>query len=554
VTLDLQSEWASRLLGALAESGLRDVVVSPGSRSTPFVLAAARDGRLRLHDVIDERAAAFFALGQARASGRPSLLLCTSGTAGAHYLPAVIEAALTWTPLLVLTADRPVELQGCAAPQTVDQVKLFGAHARAYFELGAAEPATLAAVRRMAAQAVATALHPLPGPVHLNARARKPLEPREGPLLPPPPAVTRVFAPRALPSSEAVAALVDACRGARRGLVVCGPAPLGPRREIAALAARAGFPLLAEAASQLRFADVVSCDGFAALLRVEWFRRDFAPDLVLQFGAPPTASAFAGFASGAARFVVAPHGWNDPESSATAMVQADAIETARAVAAALAPTHPGDWAERWRAANALAWRALDAVVDAGPLNEAQVARETVRSVPRGGLLMLGNSLPLRTVDQYCRSALAECGVLSQRGANGIDGLVAGAAGAASTGRPVTLLVGDVSLLHDLGGLALAARAPLTVVAVHNGGGRIFEQLPALPAEALAHFTTPHGLGFAHAAALFGLRYARVESRGELARALAAGGALVEAVVPPHGAAELQGAAVRQIAAALRELP
>ncbi|RMH22798.1 MAG: 2-succinyl-5-enolpyruvyl-6-hydroxy-3-cyclohexene-1-carboxylate synthase, partial [Acidobacteria bacterium] len=176
---NLQAVWARLLIHSLVDAGVREAVISPGSRSTPFVLAACAHPGLRCHDVIDERAAAFFALGQGRASGRPSLLICTSGTAGAHYLPAVIEAEMARVPLLVLTADRPLELTRGGANQTIDQLKLFGDHARAFFELGLADadPAALRALRRTAAQAVFRCREPVPGAVHLNARARKPLEP-----------------------------------------------------------------------------------------------------------------------------------------------------------------------------------------------------------------------------------------------------------------------------------------------------------------------------------------------------------------------------------------
>ncbi|HRI55183.1 MAG TPA: 2-succinyl-5-enolpyruvyl-6-hydroxy-3-cyclohexene-1-carboxylic-acid synthase, partial [Pseudomonadota bacterium] len=234
---NLLAEWARLLLGSLAAAGVREVVVSPGARSTPFVCAAHAEPQLRCWDVIDERAAAFFALGQARVTGRPSLLICTSGTAGAHYLPAVIEAGAAHLPLLVLTADRPFELQDCGAPQTIDQIKLLGGHARRFFELGMPDPSDLSlrALRRLAAQAVLTTTWPTPGAVHLNARARKPLEPQsvhtsdevalrarvdellQAPLL-------RAYPPRAVPAPAGVAAAAQLCRSARRGLIICGPA------------------------------------------------------------------------------------------------------------------------------------------------------------------------------------------------------------------------------------------------------------------------------------------------------------------------------------------
>ncbi|HEX2572377.1 MAG TPA: 2-succinyl-5-enolpyruvyl-6-hydroxy-3-cyclohexene-1-carboxylic-acid synthase [Polyangia bacterium] len=608
--LDLTAEWAGLLMGSLADAGVTDVVVSPGSRSTPFVLAAVRhsegqgQGRLRLVDVIDERSAGFYALGRAKATGRPCLLVCTSGSAGAHYLPAVIEAGLSHTPLIVLTADRPLELQECGAPQTIDQLKLFGDHVRGFFELGGPEgdPTALAGLRRAVAQAVARSRHPVPGAVHLNVRARKPLEPRPAASEEERALARRVRAvrgtpiatfhpPRLEPSPEALDDLERACREARRGLIVCGPAPLGQaeaRPLLLRLAARTGFPLCVEATSQLRFgvapfhedgeAQAALCDGFDALFAVEAFRRQHAADVVLQFGGTPTSGGWERYlAAGGTtrRLVVNPYGWSDPHSSATAMIQAEVTSTVRALLGRLeergpnqrderGQAHRARWGERFRAANREAWRVIDELVTAPEsLGEAQVARAVVASVPREGVLAVGNSLPIRMVDRYAPARLGTCRVWSQRGANGIDGLVSGAAGVAASGCPTTLLLGDVSLLHDLGGLAVAARAtgPLVIVVVQNRGGRIFEQLPlvstGLPevAAALPHFTTPHEVSFGAAAALFGIAYHRVETLADLDQALGVaqarqGCSLLEAVVPPHGAAALDAALRERLSGAL----
>ncbi len=565
MTATLLTEWARLLLDGFAQAGVTDVVASPGSRSTPFVLAARAHPRLSLRMIVDERDAAFFALGLARATGRPPLGLCTSGSAGAHWFPAFVEASAAHLPLVLLTADRPFELQGCAAPQTVDQLDLFGRHARRFFELGLPDPSppSLRALRRAAFQAVAAARWPEPGPVQVNARARLPLEPRapaddeERALAavvdaiagePPPLA----HPPRALPSEAALEAMARAC-AVERGLIVCGPAPLADaaaRRDLYALAERSGFPLCAEATSQQRFvgeARPLACDGFDLLLRSRRFLDEAAPELVLQFGAPPTSRAFARFVDERRprRFAIAPHGWNDPHASAE-IVAAPIGATAHALAERLPRRGPGRWAARVAGAEAAARRAVDALAAGAGFGEAEVARAAVRAA-RGGLLAVGNSLPVRDLDAYCPGALADCGVLAQRGANGIDGLVAGAAAAASTGTPTTLLLGDVSLQHDLGGLAVAAGTALTIVVVHNGGGRIFEQLPVAAAvddAALDEaFVTKTERSFQSAAAHFGIAWFAAEEAAALAAALgearASGrAALVEARVPPHGAAAL----------------
>lgn len=591
---NLHMAWARLFLRAAAEAGVREVVICPGSRSTPLAIAADESDELRCHGVIDERAAAFFALGQARVTGRPSLMLCTSGTAGAHAYPAVIEASQSFVPLLVVTADRPWELADAAAPQTIDQLKLFGDHVRHFAELGLPDPAptSLRAAARIAAQSVARSLGPTPGPVHVNARFRKPLEPvevsgpepwqaewegqmrRGGP---------RVLGPRPGVDPAAIDELAERCGRAERGLIVCGPAPLDAEpgraaRAVIALSRATGFPVLAEATSQVRFGGraegVVLPGAFDALLRAPAFRAAHAPDLILELGAPPTSAGYASYLAehpGCPRFVVAPHGWNDPASLAAALVVAEPAEVCEALARRLAqaPARSGAWATAFARAGAVADDLAAELASEAPC-EGAVVRAAARACPEGSLLMIGNSMPVRDLDTYCPAAAAPLRVLHQRGASGIDGLVAGAAGAASAARsPLTLVLGDLSLLHDLTSLGLAAKvaaggAPLVIVAVQNDGGRIFGHLPlaASPSGAALLercFTMPQHLDFAPAAAMFGLAYARVEGAGEgaLEAALAAahrrpGATLIEAVVPPHDgaarAARLQAELRRRLAA------
>ncbi len=601
---DLLTEWARLLLGSLRRAGVRDVVLSPGSRNTPFTWAALREDGLRCRTIIDERSAAFFAVGHAKMTGRPVLLVCTSGSAAANYFPAVVEAHESGTPLLLLTADRPLELQQAAAPQTIDQVRLYGGFARGYFELGTPDPqpAMLRAVCRIAAQAVAATLSPVPGPVQVNARARKPLEPLAGQgddarslaaevdrLLPSGPAI--YDAPPAAPPAG-ILALAAACRRARRGLVVCGPDT--PWRaasacDVAALARATGFPVVAEPASQQRFGPLASDDGvalidaFTALLASPRFRDGTGPDLIIQLGRPSTAAEWNGYLKrwdDAERWVIAPDGWPDPRGSATGWIRSGVGEAARAVAEALAAdgdsgggsgapavadgrletesagsdggagTAPGDartaWRERLLRANDVA-RAVIAESLEGAFTEAAAVRAIADAVPRGGILALGNSLPIREAGIFAPAADRGITVWSQRGANGIDGVVSGAAGAAAaTGRPTTLILGDVSFTHDVGGLAAARDldAPLTVVVLNNGGGRIFERLPIAGLLAgdddFLAWLTPPGIDVAAAARAFGAAFVRVKDAGGLARALAGGEQPPGAAVPPGTAA---GAAV-----------
>jgi 2-succinyl-5-enolpyruvyl-6-hydroxy-3-cyclohexene-1-carboxylate synthase len=624
----IQTVWMRVLMDGLHRAGVTDVVVSPGSRSTPLVFAAEFLG-MRCHTIIDERSAAFFALGRSRATGAPTALVCTSGTAGAHYYPALIEAAYAHVPLVVLTADRPPELQGCAAPQTIDQTAFFGHMVRHFVDLGPpeAERMRLRALRRKAIQAVALARGPVPGPVHVNVPARKPLEPapprtaadlamaERGDAVCIEPAPQVFTGPPRAPDA-AVDALAGACLAAQRGLIACGPMPPHLRdlgRMVGALARATGFPVLAEAASQVRSGahfgasfgaapeqPGLLCDGFEALLASARFRARTRPDLILQIGPPLTSSHLPGLLSenpGAVRCVIAPWGWNDPDSSAGVLVMGDVIDTIErlvariearsrglapvaqagpvsppALSAGGAPAARAAWARRFAAGNALVWRAVDEVLAAGAdsavMREGQAMRAALAAVPAGALLALGNSLPIRTVDTYGRARPDGPAVLSQRGANGIDGLISSAAGAASaTSRPVALILGDVSFAHDIGGLASARlvgkRASLAVIVIDNQGGRIFEQLPiAERGGALfsTHWLTPPACDVQAAAAVFGHAYVRAENAAALSDAVAAalrpgaGCTVIHAVVAPESATADARRIQALVGAGVDELP
>ena len=603
---NLLSVWAELLMDTLACAGVREVVLSPGSRSTPFALAAARHGSLRVHPILDERAAGFFALGIARVTGAPPVLLCTSGTAPAHYYPAVIEASESALPLIVLSADRPFALSGCGAPQTIDQTRLFGAHARSFTELGepSAAPRALRALRRALARAVSEARGPLPGPVHLNARAEKPLEPREAEsdeeraLA----SLARSIAEEPLvdvsarleADASALARIAEQVARAERPAIVAGPLPIdAPRDAILALARRCGLALFAEGASQLRFAPregvtcadafdrwidrAQRCDGrptaaadrkcrdAVAQRSDPCARAHAAPDVVIELGATPTSAAYARWLDGGgprARFVLGGSRFRDPSGRAE-LVALGALEPMIAALAAKLPARPIDpaFASAIAQEEARAWSAVErALGDAGALAEGAVARTLIEALPRRALLAVGNSLPIRHLDRFVLGGRAELRVLSQRGVNGIDGAIAGIAGAAlAGGGPAALFAGDVTLAHDLGSLAIAARlrSPLALVVLDNGGGRIFEQLPlgraGLSEAELALFTTPPAIDFAAAASAFGVGYALAEDARSLETALERAlsddrATLVHARVPPDGVARVEA----RVAALLAE--
>lgn len=567
--LNLVGTWAHALVDALAQSGIQDLIVTPGSRSTPFALAALLHSKLRCTSAIDERSAAFLAVGMAKATEYPAALLCTSGTAPAHFMPALIEASLAYVPVIVITADRPTALQDCGAPQTIDQVKLFGTHVRWFTDLG--EPSIretqLRAMRRMVAQSIWTSRYPVPGPVHINARANKPLEPRpattpeeqaaseavshvlRSPIVRAPVPEVRVSPD----TSQQLAKLID---GAKRGVVVCGPAPISQTRDRKAVfdfAAATGFPLLAEATSQLRFAHRPShapvFDAFDTVLRTAWGPRCFDPDLIVQVGAAPTSGGWSRWPGldRTPRIVIAPHGWQDPQSSCSWLVNAPVGPTL----ASLTPRDHRDnspaWRQRLQRWDALVWSSVEDAVQG--LSEKGCTRALLSELPSGALLAVGNSLPVRHLDTWCPGNVADVHVLSQRGANGIDGIIAGAVGACTAmRRPTALFIGDVSFSHDMSSLALARMvdAPLAILVLNNAGGRIFDQLPIarLPGvdEHLDYWRTPPRLDIAHAAAAFGIRHRRVEDGTGLEMALRnslhqRGVCVIEAVVPPTGAVD-----------------
>ncbi len=549
-TADLNAAAAQALVGALADSGLAHAVISPGSRSTPLVLALhaqAQSGRLRLHVVLDERSAAFFALGLARATGRAPLLLATSGSAGAHWYPAAVEAFEAELPLLLVTADRPPELSGCGAPQAVDQARFFGAFALASIDLGAPESDSAPrALATAAARALALAEGARPGPVHLNAPFREPLwapQVREGGARRPGLAILR-----------GVAALgeADLFRLARehsnsRGLIVAGPEgrPAAPSLEaISRLGAALGWPVLADPASGLRYGEhdrgavVLHYD---AILRSPALRKRLRPDCALVFGANPCSKALSRWLgelgkSGVPITLVAQSPrLRDPEHAASSLVVAEPASVCQALASRASPSPDAGWLGAWKKADAAAQAALAPHLRA-PLWEGALARAVVDALPDGALLHVGNGMPVRDLDAFGGPSDRRVRVVAQRGASGIDGHLSSAAGEAEAWRdgPVVAVLGDLAFLHDIGGLRLAAEAkrPLVFVVVDNGGGGIFEflDIAAHPWAFEPLFLTPQRADFEALARGFGVAYRRVESAAALFEAVQAGcagsGALV----------------------------
>ncbi len=587
---DPQSQWARLLLESLVDAGVRSAVISPGSRSTPLVWAASRTRGLAAHSIIDERSAAFYALGQARVSGLPSLLVCTSGTALANYFPAVIEARESGLPLIVLSADRPFELSHCGAHQTIDQTRLFGAYAP-YHELGTpvADREALLGVRRTAWQAVATSLQAPRGAVHLNFRAKKPLEPSDQAAsveLPAPgrrAPITRAV--RAAPSEAELETLLSLLARSECPLLICGASSIhdSPDPELVRRYAElTGSIVCPESVSQLRSrspADpgggALVCDSYDWLLANAALSAALAPDFALQLGGAPVSAnlerMIARRDEPIAYAICAESGWPDPLHQSAALLRARPSDLLEAVCQSLQGRARAARPRLalWREAQASARAVIERETQSG-FGEAAAVVESCAALPRGSLLAIGNSLPPRLLDRYVAAADRDVHVCCQRGASGIEGAVAGALGAASVTRtPVTLLIGDISFLHDIGSLwaALPERThaepwaqPIVIVALNNAGGRIFEQLPiaSQPAVPLALWTTPHQIRFRSAAELYGIAYAEATDRVGLRAALAsayvrAGVTLIEVVVEPENAARTQRTVGNELAPRLAEL-
>lgn len=529
----LNLDWSAALIGGLVDAGVRELVFSPGARSTPLTLAALRHPGLVCESVVDERSAAWFALGRVRASGRPVALLCTSGTAVANWLPAVVEADRSALPLLLLAADRPPELHGWGANQTIAQADLFAGQARTRHDPGAPFPGFSPDwLRQLAARAVADSRWPLPGPVHLNLPFREPLLPASAELVFPASAPIACAPPTAQPDAAAVRALAQAL-AAGRGAIVCAEGCAGNAEPAAfadavtALAGRLACPILAEPLSGLRFGPH---DRRAICCRHDLWLRDEArcaalrPDWVLRFGAFPVTRTLQGFVAGAATLLVEPHGrWPDPAHGTRQLLRADPLAACRALLDADLAAADADWPAAFRAAEAATEDWLAATPQPP---EAALFAGLCRALPAGTNVFCGNSLPIRDLSAYSGSGEKPLRFFANRGASGIDGNLASAAGLAVDG-PTVAVVGDLTAQHDLGSLTLAAGRPLAIVVVNNGGGGIFDLLPpaALP-EFAAGWLTPPAVDFAHAAAAFGLAYRRCDDPaaavGEAVAALAAG--------------------------------
>lgn len=533
--------FARALVGELQAAGVVAAVVCPGSRSTPLALAIAEQPRLPHTVHIDERSAAFHALGFAKASGRPVALLCTSGTAAANFLPAVAEAHHARVPLVLLTADRPPELRSWGAAQTLDQRALFAGFTRWFEETPCPgeRDDELAYAVAVARRAVCEAAGPAPGPVHLNLPFREPLAPAKieprGPVA--------GLAPEACPQGVAPAVLeVDAVtadlRGVARGVLLFGPDAWDASLATVAhsLAESLGWPVLADPASGLRAGAPLThgiVHGADLLLRDAAASAALRPDLIVRFGGQPTSTSIGRWmkqhSSAQVWLVDQAAGFRDPQHRAARMFRLTPREFCHGLARRSAAAAPAAlaWRTQWQQAERIAWNAVAAALDAEPaFLTPHLSRMLWARLPEGAILYAANSMAIRELDTFAGPRAAALRLLANRGVNGIDGLLSSALGAAAaTPAPTALWCGDLAFLHDVAGL-LAGRllnANLTVVVSHDDGGGIFEYLPATQAIERTQFerlfAVAHGTDLCAVARGFGWQAVQAGSAAAFAEAL-----------------------------------
>ena len=540
MSADPQATFCATLVDEWIRLGVRCASIAPGSRSTPLALAITERSELHVEVFHDERSAAFAALGMGLATRVPAIVLCTSGTAATHFHGAVVEAHQSGVPMLVVTADRPPELHGVGAPQTIDQHRLYGSAVRAFFEPGVATADGAAQWRALAADAWMAASSATPGPVHLNLAFREPLVGEVG-ALPPTRAHDAASLDGVWPAVdvESLAALL----GSADGVIVAGEGIDDPG-SVASLAGALGWPILADPRSGVGHypGAITTAD---ALLRQPGFAAGHPAGVVLQLGAPPASKVVGQWlaATGSGHVAVSPYGLvSDPQLVGAIQVHAAIGQLCDQLAELVRPAVSSARRGSWVAADSIAQGVFAVMLDqADELDDPVVARATMAALPEAANLVVSSSMPIRDIEWFS-APRADISVFSNRGANGIDGVLATAIGVAvASERPTVVIIGDVALLHDSSSMvALASRTvDLTIVVTDNDGGAIFSFLPqaqSMPAERFEMlFGTPHGTDLAALAAAHRIPAVTVATVAELRSAVATAGSQLVRIATARGA-------------------
>lgn len=529
------TRYVANFIDELAKSGVTDIVISPGSRSTPLAMTVLEHPGLKEWIIVDERSASFFALGMAKQANRSVALICTSGTAAANYYPAIVEAYYSRVPLIVLTADRPHELRDVGAPQAIDQIGLYGKYPKWFHEMALPESTStmLDYARRTGSKAVTTAQMEPAGPVHLNFPFREPLVPdftieelwsseRNSTYHP------TYNGPKRL-TEDMLHQIISQLKAKKKGVIVCGPQIDSElAASVSQLAEAWGLPILADPLSQVRSGSHKKdniIEGYDAFLRDQSIREDLKPDFIIRFGAMPVSKAYLFYVQEndtALQFVIEPsEGFRDSTGVDSEFIYADAVLFCQD-ALKLQPKLPcinKHWLVKWDKMNRVTKKHLSKQGQTA-LTEGEAVRGLLQAIPSGSHLYVGNSMAVRDVDTFFTTTTKQINVLANRGANGIDGMVSSGLGAAaSTKDHVTLLLGDLSFFHDLNGLLIAKhyQINLTILLVNNNGGGIFSFLPQAKNgkhfEAL--FGTPLDIEFKKAIEMYDGNYYHAADEGSL---------------------------------------
>ncbi|MGY3716716.1 2-succinyl-5-enolpyruvyl-6-hydroxy-3-cyclohexene-1-carboxylic-acid synthase [Sutcliffiella cohnii] len=516
----------------LVKSGVNEVVISPGSRSTPIAIMMAEHPNLNIKVLIDERSAAFYALGLAKVTGKPVALLCTSGTAATNYYPAIVEAYYSRIPLVVITADRPHELRDVGAPQAIDQIKLYSDYAKWFVEMSlpSEDKGKLQYVRTVAARATGTALASPSGPVHLNFPLAEPLVPdlsleniwtrhHEKKLS----IMENNLGKLTITESEAIK-ISTLLSENKKGVIVCGELKDDEylRAQIVTLAEKLQYPILADPLSQLRSGvhrKHVIVEGYDAFLRGEHALQELKPEVIIRFGSMPVSKFLSLYIkkTDCLQLIVDGDGtWRDPTLQATHIIHSDEALFCEAILPKLpVVSEQADWLNEFLFINETTKKVLTNHLDDVPLFEGKVISQLQQILPASSCLFVGNSMPIRDLDTFFFTSDKRIKLLANRGANGIDGVVSSALAASSVHEHTVLVIGDLSFYHDMNGLLAAKLLNLniTIVLINNNGGGIFSFLPQSKVEKHfeALFGTPTDLPFGHAVALYNGQYDKVEN-------------------------------------------